>query len=77
MKYQYFKNNCLEKAWILSSTKIFRNEELGFAEAVVQRRSVKKMFTVKYPCQSLFLIKFHTSGLQLYQKRDSDTGVLL
>ena len=43
MKYQYFKNNYLEKAWILSSTRIFRNEELGFAEAVVQTCSVKKM----------------------------------
>ena len=46
MKYQYFKNNCLEKAWILSSTEIFRNEELGFVEAVVQRRSVKKMLKI-------------------------------
>ena len=66
------------------------------AEAVVQRRPVKKMFLLKQPpevfgkkavlrnfakftrkhlCQSLFFNK--VTGLQLYYKRDSGTGVFL
>ena len=48
-----------------------------------KRRSIKKdalrnfvKFTGKHLCQSLFLIKLQGSGLQLYLKNDSGTGVL-
>ena len=34
-------------------------------------------FTGKYLCQSLFYNKVADSGLQLYQKRDSNTGAFL
>ena len=36
-----------------------------------------KIYTGKDLCWSLFLIKFQVFSLQLYQKRDSDTGVFL
>ena len=40
------------------------------------RRNFAK-FTVRHLCQSLFFGKTAASGLQLYSKRDSDTGVFL
>ena len=36
-----------------------------------------KIYTGKDLCWSLFLIKFQVFSLQLYQKKDSDTGVFL
>ena len=36
-----------------------------------------KIYTRKDLCWSLFLIKFQVFSLQLYKKRDSDTGVFL
>ena len=53
------------------------------SEAVVQKCSVKgflKKFrnSQENTCAGVsFLIKLQTSGLQLYQKRDSNTGVFL
>ena len=43
----------------------------------IQIRSFFKIYTGKYLCWSLLLIKFQVFSLQLYQKRDSDTGVFL
>ena len=36
-----------------------------------------EIYTGKDLCWSLFLIKFQVFSLQLYQKRDSDTGIFL
>ena len=52
-------------------------------EAVVQRCSVKKVLldisqnSQKTPVRESILIKLQASGLQLYLKRDSGTGVFL
>ena len=53
-------------------------------EAVVERCSVKKMFleisqnSQENTCiRGSFFIKLQASGLQIYLKRDSGTGVLL
>ena len=54
------------------------------AEAVIRRYSVKKLFleisqnSWENTCDRVsFLIKLQALGLQLYQKRDSGTGVFL
>ena len=54
------------------------------AEAVAQRPSVKKLFLEilqnlqENACgRASFLIKLQAWGLQLYEKRDSGTGVFL
>ena len=54
------------------------------AETVAQRPSVKKLFLEilqnlqENACaRASFLIKLQASGLQLYEKRDSGTGVFL
>ena len=46
-----------------------------FCKKGVPRNFTK--FTGKHLCQSLFLIKLKLWGLQLYYKRDPDTGVFL
>ena len=46
-----------------------------FCEKVVLRNFTK--FAGKHLCQSLFFNKIASLGLQLYQKRDSGTGVFL
>ena len=40
-------------------------------------RKYFEIYTGKELCGSLFLIKFQVFSMQLYQKRDLDTGVFL
>ena len=61
-----------------------RKETSHDEEAVVQRCSVKNVFleisqnSQENTCARVsFLIKLRASGLQLYLKRDPDTGVFL
>ena len=56
-------------------TNIRSSHPKTFCEKGVLKNFAK--FTEKHLCQSLFLIKLQGSGLQLYWKRDSGTGVFL
>ena len=63
-------------AWILLVDFNFKRSHLRcFVKKGVLENFAK--FTGKHLCQSLFLIKLQSSGLQRYLKRDSGTGVFL
>ena len=78
----FVKNNSFTN-FCLPSNKLLLNVTSHKTEAVVQRCSVKKVLldisqnSQKTPVRESILIKLQASGLQLYLKRDSGTGVFL